>query len=189
MARELTKLSTEELLRRASDPQEGVAFAEAIAELVQRYKSVVYSQALSVSAGNQSLADDVFQETFLGLFKWLKSRRGAPPLHSFARLVQVFSKRAAIDLIRKNRLHDSLPEPTFDPKWEDRLYVKELMDAMDERSREIMRLTYFEGRSAPEIAKLLKIKAGNVRILRFRALEAIREWEKRDRVADVAEEL
>lgn len=189
MARELTQLSTEELLRRASDPQDDAAFGETIAALIMRYKSVVYSQALSVCAGNRSLADDVFQDTFLGLSQWLRRRTGAPPLHSFARLVNVFAKRAAIDLIRKNRLRDSVPEPTFDPKWEERLYVKELMDAMDERSREIMRLTYFEGYSAPEIAKLLNIRAGNVRILRFRALEAIREWEKRDRVADTAEEL
>ena len=163
MARDLTTISTEELLRRASNPQEDVAFADAIAELVTRYKSVVYSQALSVCAGNRSLADDVFQETFLGLFQWLKKRKGAPPLHSFARLVHVFSRRAAINLIRKDRLREAVPEPVLNPKLEDCLYVMESMELLDERSREILRLTYFEGNSAVEIAKLLKIKGDGLK--------------------------
>lgn len=187
MARELTNLSTDELLKQASQP-EG-PFAEAVAELVMRYKSVVYSQALSVASGNRSLADDVFQETFLRLFGWVKRRKGKAPLHSFARLLQVFSKRATIDLIRKDKLRELPPQPESNNAWEDRLYVMELLGRLDPRSQEVLRLTYFEGRSAPDIAKLLNLKAGYVRILRFRAIEALREFETRDKVADSLEEL
>ena len=189
MARDLSTISTEDLMRSASEPSGKPVFAEAIAELVKRYKSVVYRQALSVCANNRSLADDVFQETFLGLFQWLRNRQTGPPLHSFARLVHVFSKRAAINLMRRERATEALPERVIDPKWEDRIYVTELMESLDDRSREILRLTYFEGRSAAEIAKLLKIKPGNVRVLRFRALEALREWQTRDQVADALEAL
>lgn len=187
MARELSNLSTDELLELASKP-EGT-FAEAVAELVMRYKSVVYSQALAVTSGNSSLADDVFQETFVRLFGWVKRRKGKAPLHSFARLLQVFSKRAAIDLIRKDKLREPPPQRELDSAWENRLYVIELLERLDARSREVLRLTYFEGRSAPEIAKLLNLKAGYVRILRFRAVEALRELESRDEVADSLEEL
>jgi RNA polymerase sigma factor (sigma-70 family) len=187
MARELTTLSTDELLRQASQA-EG-PFAEAVAELVMRYKSVVYSQALHVASGNRSLADDVFQETFLRLFGWLKRRKGRAPLHSFARLLQVFSKRAAIDLIRKDKLREPPLQPESEIVWEDRLYVMELLDRLDPRFREVLRLTYFEGRSAPEIAKLLNLKAGHIRILRFRAVEALRELENRDKLADSLEGL
>jgi len=187
MARELSNLSTDELLEQASQP-EG-PFAEAVAELVMRYKSVVYSQALAVMSGNHSLADDVFQETFLRLFNWVKRRKGKAPLHSFARLLQVFSKRTAIDLIRKNKLREPPPSPEADSDWESRLYIMELLERLDQRSQEVLRLTYFEGRSAPEIAKLLNLKSGYVRILRFRAIEALREFENRDKVADSLEEL
>ena len=143
MASELSEFSTAELLHRASNPQQQVGFAEAIAELITRYKSVVYRQALSLSQGNRSFADDVFQETFLDLFEWLSKRKGAPPLHSFASLVLAFSRRAAIDMIRKNRPTGPFVEPAVDPKLEDRLYVMQLIAGMDERSREIFAINLF----------------------------------------------
>lgn len=189
MARELTELPTEQLLLYASKPESPGMFGEAVAELIMRYKSLVYSQALWVCSGNRSLADDVFQETFLRLFTWLKGRQGQPPVHSFARLLQVFAKRAAIDMIRKDSRQLPAPPSEVDEHWEQHLYVTELMESLDERSREVLRLTYFEGLSAPDIAKLLNLKPGNVRILRFRALEALRDWQYQDKLADLVEEL
>lgn len=188
MARELRTTSTEELLKEASEPGNEVNFANAVGELVMRYKSVVYSQALAVCSGNRSLADDVFQETFLRLFSWLKRRKGRP-LHSFARLLHVFSKRAAIDLIRKNKMPEAELSSELRESWEDRLYLAELLELLDDRSQQVLHLTYFEGLSAPEIAKTLNLKAENVRILRFRALQAIRDWQEQDRMADLVEEV
>jgi RNA polymerase sigma factor (sigma-70 family) len=189
MARELKEVPTERLLLRAAKSDDPEEFGEAVGELIMRYKSLVYSQALWVCSGNRSLADDVFQETFLRLFNWLKARRGEPPVHSFARLLQVFAKRAAIDMIRKDNRQTPGPVEEFDSHWEDHLYVKELMEWLDERSRQILHFTYFEGLTAPEVAKLLNLKAGHVRTLKFRALEALREWQNRDKIADLLEEL
>jgi len=53
----------------------------------------------------------------------------------------------------------------------------------------VILMTYFDGLSATEIAKRLNLKAGNERILRFRALDALREWENRDKFADLIEEV
>jgi RNA polymerase sigma-70 factor (ECF subfamily) len=142
-----------------------------------------------VCGGNRSLADDVFQETFLRLFTWLKTRGGKPPIHSFARLVRVFAKRAALDMVRKENRPLPAPESDIDERWDKQLYVMEMLELLDARSQEVIRLTYFEGLSATEIAKRLNLKAGNVRILRFRALEALREWENRDKFADLVEEV
>jgi RNA polymerase sigma-70 factor (ECF subfamily) len=189
MARQLKDLSTDELLEAVSRPDDEVSFGDAVGELVTRYKSVVYSQALSVCSGNRSLADDVFQETFLRLFTWLKRRHDEHPLHSFPRLLQVFSKRAAIDLIRKAKLREPPPMSDYTLPPEDQFYVAQLLESLDGRSREVIRLSYFEGLSAPEIGKLLNLKAAHVRILRFRALEALKEWQKRDSAADELEEL
>jgi RNA polymerase sigma factor (sigma-70 family) len=188
MARELRDLPTEELLRKASRPS-SENFAEAVGELVMRYKSAVYRQALWICGGNRSLADDVFQETFLRLFAWLKQRRGQPPIHSFPRLLQVFAKRAAVDLVRKETREPSITPSVVkgDPLRD--LYLVELLDSLDQRSQEVIRLTYFEGLTAPEIAKRLNLKAENVRILRFRALEALRERENQDELADLIEEV
>lgn len=189
MAYDLKEVPTEKLLERASRPENEEAFANAVAELVLRYKSLVYRKALWVCRGNISLADDVFQETFLRLFSWLKGREGKPPIHTFARLLGEFSRRAAIDLIRKE--HPSLParELATDDRWEQQLYIAEILELLDDRSKEILNLTYFDGLSAPEIAKRLALKTSHVRVLRFRALELLREWRKRDEMADLVEEL
>src|SRR5262245_29122152 len=103
MARALTAASTGELLALASAQADQALLAEVVAELVTRYQGLVYNQALRISRGNHALADEVFQETFLRLFTWLRDRPAGPTLHTFPRLLTVFSKRAAIDLMRKEK--------------------------------------------------------------------------------------
>jgi RNA polymerase sigma factor (sigma-70 family) len=189
MAHDLNEVSTEKLLEQASRPESEEVFARAVGELVVRYKSIVYSQALWVCSGNRSLADDVFQETFLRLFSWLKERRGKPPIHTFARLLRVFAKRAAIDLIRKE--HRPLPEVAteIDDRWQAQLYIAEILETLDIRSQEILALTYFEGLSAIEIAERLNLNTSHIRVLRFRALQTLRALQERDDLADLVEEL
>lgn len=189
MAYDLKEVPTEKLLEQASRPESEEVFARAVGELVLRYKGLVYKQALRVCSGNTSLADDVFQETFLRLFSWLKDRSGEPPIHTFARLLVVFAKRAAIDLIRKE--NRPLPDPAneIDDRWQRQLYIAEILETLDHRSQEILALTYFEGRSAIEIAERLHLKTSHIRVLRFRALEALRVLQERDELADLVEEL
>jgi RNA polymerase sigma factor (sigma-70 family) len=80
-------------------------------------------------------------------------------------------------------------ELEVEERWEEQLYIAEILDLLDDRSKEILTLTYFEGLSAPEIAQRLNLKTSHVRVLRFRALELLREWRKRDEMADLVEEL
>jgi RNA polymerase sigma-70 factor (ECF subfamily) len=197
MARELNKASTEELLLLASGPAEEPLLALVVAELVMRYKGVVYNHALRICGGNRALADETFQETFLRLFEWLRSRHDKGTLHTFPYLLSVFTKRVAIDLMRReNRqtptgsLHEAEALPaTEEPSFETRAYVVELLEMLDDRSREVIRLTYFDELSAVEIAQKLGLSPGNVRVLRFRALEALRGMQLRDQMADSIEPL
>jgi RNA polymerase sigma factor (sigma-70 family) len=189
MAYDLTEVPTEKLLKQASRPESGEVFARAVGELILRYKGLVYQQAVWVCSGNRSLADDVFQETFLRLFTWLKERKGKPPIHTFARLLRFFAKRAAIDLIRKENRQLPAPESEIDDRWEQQLYIAEILELVDSRSQEVLALTYFEGLSAIEIAGRLKLSTSHVRVLRFRALETIRTWRERDQLADLVEKL
>lgn len=197
MARNLTSVPTEELLLLASDPADEQVLAEAVAQLVTRYKGLVFDHALKICGGNYALADEVFQETFLRLFSWLRDRRGKPPLHTFPSLLAVFIKRAAIDLMRKETrksstatLEEALEVPaTEEPSWDAKAYALELLESLDSRSRQVVELTYFHGLSAVEIAKKLALTPGNVRILRFRALQAMRTRKERDEMADLIEPL
>jgi RNA polymerase sigma-70 factor (ECF subfamily) len=181
----VTQRTTDELLRTTRTPDSPRAFGDAVAELIERYKLVVYQQALR-NSGDRSLADDVFQETFLRLFRWLGSRPRNVAVPSFPRLLTTFARRAAIDLVRKRRPATELPETIPGPT--DRLdticYVQELMETLDERPREVLRLSYFEGWSAEEVAQRLDLTPGNVRVIRHRALEQVRDRIRADDEAD-----
>lgn len=189
MANDLKELSTEELLGIVTAPEAQPRFDEAVAALVLRYKSVVYAQAFAAGGRQGVLADDIFQETFIRAFSWLKAHRGEP-LHSFARLLRVFSHRAAVDLLRKEGGHD-LPEAEtlVHPDANLSLYVQQLLENLDERSARVLRLSYLEGRSAKEIAVILGITPGHARVLRYRALELIRAREVLDDYADQVDPL
>jgi RNA polymerase sigma factor (sigma-70 family) len=186
MANDLKHLSTVELLGIVKAPGDRPLLAAAAAELVLRYKNVVYAQAFAVCGGRSDLADDVFQETFVRVFSWLKDRRDER-LHSFPGLLKTFSHRAAIDLLRKegrDRPAGPGTEPMELPDVELALYVQQLLEGLDERSAEVLRLSYMEGRSAKEIAVILGITPGYARVLRYRALEAIRAQGALDDYAD-----
>ena len=197
MARDLRATSTEDLLLSASSPPEGGVWVQAVGELVMRYKGLVYSQALQICGGNHALADEVFQETFVRLFNWLRTRQNDQTLHTFPKLISVFTKRTAIDIMRRERHHtptapmervEEIPAEQ-EPTWETKAYVLALLDSLDDRSQEIIRLTYFDDLSAVEIADKLGLKPGHVRTLRFRALELLRALKERDEMADLIEPL
>jgi RNA polymerase sigma factor (sigma-70 family) len=197
MARDLNVTSTDELLALASAPAGGEILPEVVAELVNRYKDVVYNQALYICRNNQALADEVFQETFLRLFGWLRQRRHGNTLHTFPKLLSVFTKRTAIDLMRKEL--SQTPTASMEqaeavaleggPDWETKAYVLQLLEGLEPKSREIVKLTYFDGLSAVEIGEKPGLTPGNVRMLRFRAIDGLRTMMERDEIADFLDPL
>jgi RNA polymerase sigma factor (sigma-70 family) len=199
MARDLTSASTEELLRRIAKPADDDGLGRAVSELITRYKSVVYNHILRICHGNRALADEAFQETFIRLFTWLRDQEDREPLHTFAKLASTFASRTAIDLMRREIRQTptgsedeglAVPAPAVEgTDWETRAYVVKLLEQLDERSREVLRLTYFDDLSATEIGVRLGLAPGHVRILRFRALEALRALKQRDELADWLEPL
>lgn len=187
MLHQLKELSTDELLNLATTAEQEATFAEAVGELVLRYKSIVYWQARSICRNDPSLADDVFQNTFLRLFTWLKTRRGKVILYSFPGLLKVFAHRAAIDLMRKEEHTATLPEIQIEPDIEMALYAHALLETLEGDQLEVVRLTFFEDLSAKEIASQLGLTPGNVRVLRYRALEKIRERQALDELAKMVD--
>lgn len=188
MARDLTSLTTAELLAVAAAAADRAAFAAVVAELVRRYRRLVYAQALAICGHDRGLADDVFQETFLRLLRWL-AKNGRAPLHSLPRLLKVFSRRAAIDLLRKEGRPGPPAASAEFTDLDTALYVQQLLEGLDPRSAEVLRLTYMEDRSATEIAEKIGVTPGHVRTLRYRALEAIRARQEFDDLVDRLEPL
>jgi RNA polymerase sigma factor (sigma-70 family) len=189
MSSDLAAISTDDLLNMAANADSESVFADAVGELITRYKAVVYSQARYVCRGNASLADDVFQNTFLRLFEWLRKRRGKPVLHSFPALLRVFAHRAAVDMVRKEVRAEIGPSAETSPGLETVLYARQLLDTLQGAPREVVKLSFFDGLSASEIGARLKLTSGNVRVMRHRALESIRQRQAVDQLADVLDPL
>lgn len=188
---DLTSRTTAELLAMVSVPADQATFSAALVELIERYKNVVYYQAYRTLPGDPTLADDVFQDTFVRLFEWLKKRRGKPLLHSFPRLLQTFARRSATDILRKHR-KGQIPVADIEAvsaDLTDVFYAQEIMEWVDERSRKILELTFFGNYSAVEIGRLLKLTPGHVRTVRHRAIQQIRARQLEDSWCDSLESL
>jgi RNA polymerase sigma-70 factor (ECF subfamily) len=49
------------------------------------------------------------------------------------------------------------------------------LDRLSERERSVVLMTFYEDKQADEVAALLALTAGNVRVIRHRALERLRD--------------
>jgi RNA polymerase sigma-70 factor (ECF subfamily) len=131
----------------------------AMAELYDRYSSVVYSIALRV-LGETGAAEDVLQEVFLQLWRnpgLFDSSRG-----NMGPWLAVISRNRAIDALRKRRpetdIEDIVVSVVPDMAGEaDRSRAMEkvrgALSAMPAQQRSALEMAYFEGLSHTEIAE------------------------------------
>lgn len=127
--------------------------AEAFSEIVRRHAGLVYGSCLRVLE-DKTRAADVVQETFFQLLRQAGQITGSVPswLHRVA-------TRKAIDVVRRdsrrrrrearyaaNKLHQT-------DKWEHISgYVDEVLDELDDETREILIKHFFQGRTTTDIA-------------------------------------
>ncbi len=105
------------------------------------------------------------------------------------------ARHSVIDAYRQHRQAEDMPEDIADPdpfnradadlRRQDQLrMVRTAMDALPDRYREILSLTYIADLPHDEVARVLHLTQGAVRILKFRALkklEALLPEEARER--------
>lgn len=183
MARDLTDDPADGLPERTNPSSRRDDLASTVGELVERHKVLVYRRALRICGGNPTLADEVFQESFIRLFTWLRSRPEALSPEDFPRLLSAFAARSAIDLMRRER-HVTSPPPEVatllgqgadvDLAWASRAEIEELLKTLDTRSRKVIELSYLQEMSAADVAATLHISPAHVRVLRHRALRTLR---------------
>jgi RNA polymerase sigma-70 factor (ECF subfamily) len=151
----------------------------ALGALMQRYKRLAYAVAYDTWR-DRSLADDVFQETFVRMAVWLRARPGIE-VKSFARLLSAFVRRTALELGRHNREVPTAPlEYWTTPTVVDRIYISELMGMLPDTSRAVLERSIFRGMSSREVAGELGLSAEQVRQVKHRALRMIRLRQERD---------
>ena len=132
---------------------------EAMAELYDRYSSIVYAVAMRV-LGDTAAAEDVLQDIFMQLWRnpgaFDASRGGLAPW------LAVIARNRAVDGLRKRRRQDDIEDVTLSVAPDlalqaDRSRVSEkirsVLKDMPVPQRSALEMAYFEGYSHSEIAQ------------------------------------
>lgn len=172
---------------------------EAFAPLVRRYERELYGY-LRRYLGDDDLADDVFQTTFLAVFRKIRQYEPGRPAKPW---LYAIATNQAIDALRKrnrqaDRRADALtgtdeegePRPLFEllpslsagppdraELTEDRERVREAVTRLPDLLREVILLAYFQGLKYRDIADALEIPLGTVKSRLHAALTKLaEEW-------------
>lgn len=139
------------------------------------------------SVHDRAVAEDLLQATFVKLHAMRGSYRAGAPL---APLLFTLAARVRADELRRRyrrdaRREDAELEELADPRREpdgseldqkarDQA-VREAVERLPETQRVVLHLHRFEGMSFGEIARVLELKEGAVRVRAFRAYETLRK--------------
>ena len=151
--------------------------------LVRRYGDVLYGHAVSM-VGSQDDAAELVQRAFVTGFKKLASCRDTDRVGAWLfRILSNLSK----DFVRSPRRKDlpldalpELPETREDPlegvhRGEVRARLQLAMGQLTPEQREAFMLKHVEGRSYEEIAAVLDVSVGSLKMRVHRAREALME--------------
>jgi RNA polymerase sigma-70 factor (ECF subfamily) len=129
--------------------------------------------------GNREAAEDLTSQVFLKAVRWLAQDRSADSIRSWLYTV---ARCTVADYWREQSQHPTVPLDDPDavlfcgregPEEVRRTRERawRILDALPQREREVLRLRFLHGYTAPEIGLVLGLTPGNVRILQMRALD------------------
>jgi RNA polymerase sigma-70 factor (ECF subfamily) len=153
----------------------------AVAELYDRYSSVVYAVALRV-LGDTGAAEDVLQEVFLQL--WRNPNAFDAARGSLGAWLSVISRNRAIDSLRKRRPETDLEDVVLSVAPDlaaeaDRVRAAErvrgVLGMMPGAQRTALEMAYFEGMSHSEIASKTGEPLGTIKTRIRAGLMALRK--------------
>jgi len=188
----LTACSDEDLLARFTGGE-----TEAFGVLLRRYQRELYGY-LRRYLGDDSLAEDVFQNTFLQLYVKSDQYQPGRPVRPW---LYTIATHQAIDALRRHARHQALsleqhrPEPSdgelrtllemlegrgpspleVASEQERRQRVRASVDRLPEFLRQVLVLAYYQGLKYREIADALAIPVGTVKSRLHAALVRLQE--------------
>lgn len=155
---------------------------EALGELFERHHRPVF-QFLTRTTGNQSVAEDLVQEVFVRILKY---RHTYDPAGRFQTWLFRIARNARADYFRRRppvaepvEQALDLPAATAGPeeRLETHLYAQQLERALrqlPEEPRDLLVLARFHAMPYDDIAQLLGIKVGAVKVRVYRAIKQLR---------------
>lgn len=181
---------------------------DAFGELVRRYQRELYGY-LRRYLGDDHLADDVFQNTFLQVYLKCNQYESGRPVRPW---LYTIATNQAVDALRRNGRHPAisldqtvreagdgevrslmelLESSTSGPLEhvqgeERRLVVRAAVDQLPEFLRSVVILAYYQGLKYREIADILEIPVGTVKSRLHAALVKLQEaWSAAPSIPDV----
>jgi RNA polymerase sigma factor (sigma-70 family) len=155
--------------------------------LVERYKSLIYSIPLRYGVAPQDAAD-IFQTVCLDLFNELSRLRDADALQGW--LIRVTTHKCYHWKRKKSSLEDEFDEDSIDTLSAHELFppdvlagvekeqmVREAIDQMPSRCRQMIELLFFENPPVPyaELASRLQLAKGSIGFIRGRCLKRLKK--------------
>jgi RNA polymerase sigma-70 factor (ECF subfamily) len=157
-----------------------------LVELYRLYSARLYGLGLRL-LGDRGMAEELVQETFLRL--WRSAARFDPERGSVRTFVFTIARRVAVDLVRRpasRPLATADPDDSAVPDGETfdalliRLDVRDALEALSHKHRQVLELMLDEDLGQAEIAGRLSIPVGTVKTRAFYGLRALRlELEER----------
>jgi RNA polymerase sigma-70 factor, ECF subfamily len=157
-----------------------------LVELYHRYAARLYGLGLKL-LGEPGMAEELVQESFLRL--WRSAGGYDPERGSVRTFLFTIARRAAVDLLRRRASRPlATGEPDGSAALDDeafdalllRLDVRDALDSLSAKHREVLELMLEEDLGRAEIAARLGIPVGTVKTRAFYGLRALRlELEER----------
>jgi RNA polymerase sigma-70 factor (ECF subfamily) len=159
--------------------------AEALGELVRRHQGVVFRYLLA-RTGDEDLAADLAQETFLKAFRSLDRFRGEAAFRTWLLAIarnemlgghRRTGRRGEESLDDRAALVDDRPGADEKVVQDDEVArVRRLMDRLPEKQRLSVWLRLYDGLSFREVAEATDSTEGAARVNYFHGIRKLREW-------------
>ena len=157
------------------------------AELVQKYKNLIFSVPIKYGLTRDEAAD-IFQDVCVKLLSDLKNVRDPQALPKW--IIQVTSHHCFHHKIKRNRFVSSdaedqnTPEPEVPAdtveqiaRTEEEQMIREVLDELSPRCNQLIQMLFFEepSRSYRDIASDLGIAVGSIGMMRQRCIDRLRK--------------
>ena len=149
---------------------------ESLLKLIMREKDNYYKLAY-VYMKNEHDALDILQEMIIVLYKEIPKLKKIDSFYSWSKTILVnlckneLSKRKRYEEIDLENISE---ENTF-KESEDKIYLKSLIENLNENQKEVIRLRYYLDYSYDEIATIMKIPLGTVKSRINKGINKIRK--------------
>jgi len=160
--------------------------ADAFCELCRPYEDRLFRQAVTL-CGDQTLAEDLVQETLIQAWKSLHRFNGrcrlftwfcSIMLHRYHKIMRRKRPTAVDDEVFRHVV-DERPTPAAKTETLDRdLWLQSCLDRLPYKQRQVVYLRFYVENSLEEIAAALQCPLGTVKSTLFRGLENLRNMHR-----------